>query len=221
MRALSTIAVLSLGLLFLSCVPSLNPYYTEDTTIFDPALVGTWGEPGKTDESWKFESVDNKGYKITLTSKEDGKIKQCILDGCLTRIGNSLYLDIYANGEEAKKIEIAECYGAFVPSHGLIRILQINPSLHMSLMNLDRLKEILEKNPTAIKFVRPEDDDSGIFFIDTTDNLRNFIKTYGDTNDLFDKQSDTDGLVKLSDTSTTSTASNDTPTTASATTPKK
>ena len=73
----------------MGCVPSLHQLYTDETIIFDEALVGIWKD---NDSSWQFEKGTNKGYKLTMTDDEG---KTGIFETHLVEIGDYCYLDLY------------------------------------------------------------------------------------------------------------------------------
>ena len=40
------------------CIPtSINPLYTGQDLVFDPALIGVWSETGDSKETWAFEKA--------------------------------------------------------------------------------------------------------------------------------------------------------------------
>jgi hypothetical protein len=41
------------------CIPSLNPLYTDENIVFEPALVGVWKQPQGT-ARWEFTKLDDK-----------------------------------------------------------------------------------------------------------------------------------------------------------------
>ncbi len=55
-----------------SCIPtSINPLYTGQDLVFDPALIGVWRGEGDSKETWAFEKAGDKEYKFVYT-EEDG-----------------------------------------------------------------------------------------------------------------------------------------------------
>lgn len=50
MKTRSTLLIAFAALILAECfVPSLHPFYTDKDLVFDPALVGTWGETNDAD----------------------------------------------------------------------------------------------------------------------------------------------------------------------------
>ena len=72
MKSQTLIAIASVAVLLTACIPSVNPYFTEKDVVFDPSLLGTWGNPGDPKENWRFEAADNKAYMFSV-SEDDGK----------------------------------------------------------------------------------------------------------------------------------------------------
>ena len=110
MRPSKTPALLGLALALLvmlaGCVPqgSLSPLWTEDSLVFEPALVGTWvlrDNWSGTDMTLRFTASGGKAYRVSLFSRKPDKewewSKRWSLefDGHLVRLGDSLFLDLY------------------------------------------------------------------------------------------------------------------------------
>src|SRR5205809_2041484 len=57
----------------IGCIPtSINPLYTGQDLVFDPALIGVWTGEGDSKETWTFEKAGVTEYKFVYT-EEDGK----------------------------------------------------------------------------------------------------------------------------------------------------
>ncbi len=72
-------ALLILSIL-VGCAPvdSLNPLFTDKDVIFDPALVGHWGDPekdGSTDGGMEFVKSGENGYRIIMTDKDGSTLE--------------------------------------------------------------------------------------------------------------------------------------------------
>ena len=86
MKALKVLAVAFLTSLFLGCISSLNPLFTEKELIFNPDLLGDWSD-GETKLSFTREG--EKGYLFN-TSWDEEEYKTH-----LVKLDNNTYLDIY------------------------------------------------------------------------------------------------------------------------------
>src|SRR3989442_62545 len=179
MKPKLTFALLGVGLL-LGCVPSLNPLYTDKDLTFDPALVGSWSEDnGK--ETWSFAKSGEKAYKLTQTD-EDGH--KAIFEVHLVRLKDYLFLDLYLvdTGEAEKNKESkmnSYASAALIPGHMFLKVTQIEPTLQMAFLDPDWLKDILAKDPDAIrhKTIANSDDhkEDRIVLTAETKDLQQFI----------------------------------------------
>lgn len=128
-------------LLLTGCVTmSVYPYYTAKDLTFDPALLGVWGEPGKTNadqETWTFEKLNATAYRLTV-SEDD---KRTEFDARLFRLKNQAFLDCLAR----------EGSDYSTPCHMLLRVNQIQPTLEMRLLDYEWLEDLIEKQPKAIR----------------------------------------------------------------------
>jgi hypothetical protein len=65
-----------LALALAGCVPSWNPFYTENDLVFDPALAGAWRPVEAKDaskEAWEFTKAGDKHYQLAQTDEEGQK----------------------------------------------------------------------------------------------------------------------------------------------------
>jgi len=63
----------TLVLLLAGCLPSVNPFFTENDLVFDPRLLGEWQTPKDQDDpptEWQFERGEGKAYKLTVVEKK-------------------------------------------------------------------------------------------------------------------------------------------------------
>jgi len=81
------------------CVPSLNPLYIEKDLVFDPALLGVWGEPNAK-ETWTFEKAGEKKYKL-LQTDNDGRTGE--FEVHLLKLSNHYFLDLYVTEPGGEK----------------------------------------------------------------------------------------------------------------------
>jgi len=147
MKRTALLLIVSVCLTLAGCVPSLNPLYTEKDLTFDPALVGVWSEQDDSQETWAFEKAGEKQYKLVYTDK--GKTGE--FEVRLLKLGGTLYLDLFAEGDGLKDSKRNDFYlSHFIPGHTFAKVTQIGPTLRMAFMNPDWLKKLLEKDPKAI-----------------------------------------------------------------------
>ena len=104
-RIMGVPAVIGIAIVMAGCVPSLQPLYTPEDLVFDPALVGTWTGPGGSD-SWSFQKSDENAYRLTIAGTEEPDR----FDVRLVRLGDRLFLDIYP-------VESLDMGGSFYRGH--------------------------------------------------------------------------------------------------------
>jgi hypothetical protein len=178
-------------LVLASCVPSLNPLYTAKDLVFEEKLVGTWSQDA---ESWAFEKSGDKKYKLRQTDKE-GRTGE--FEVHLVNLRNHLFLDLLLvnpGAESEWKVNQYAAFGLIMrPGHMFMKVKQITPSLQISFMNPDWLKDYLQKNPKAIRHEQQGASGAAEQIILTADtkDLQTFIlkhmddeKAFGDFSDM-------------------------------------
>ena len=173
------VLILLAGLLIIvGCIPSLHPLYTEKDLVFEKALLGTWQDQNSDDSSWTFSQGGDKEYKLTYT--EDGKKGEFIVH--LLKIKDKMFIDFYPKEQEG----INGFYSAhMVPAHSFMLVKQIEPTLQMCCLNPNKLKEIIQNDPKAVKHEKLGDGDDKDIFTASTEELQSFIMKNIDTPDFF------------------------------------
>lgn len=168
------------GLLcFAGCVPSLHELYTDDTVVYDPAILGRWQQ----DESvWSIAGVPNaKSYTILVAEKENGKILESKMDGRLVELDGKRYLDICPNPDV--KLNVGNWFKiGLVQAHLFLKLDVKDGNLLLSAMNPDTAEKMLKQNPEIVKHEKTED---RIILTASPKELQAFIKKYRDTEKFF------------------------------------
>ena len=155
------------------CVPSLNPLYTEKDLVFEPALVGVWTENDEAKDTWAFEKQGENGYRLIYTN--DGKTGE--FEARLLKLGGTLFLDFYPDEAGLKDLTRNDFYKShLVPAHSFAKVMQIEPTLQMALLDPDWVKKLLEKNPGAIAHGQVAED--RIVLTAPTKELQKFVVQY-------------------------------------------
>jgi hypothetical protein len=132
--------------LFAGCVPSLNPVYTEQNLVFDPAILGVWTQPG-TKARWEFVKLDAKSYRLLYTS-EQGQEGRFIAR--LAELEGELFLDLYP---EDDRIDASGFYKFhLVPIHTIYRLRRTPESFALLAIDYQWLDEYLTSHPQEIQF---------------------------------------------------------------------
>lgn len=171
------LAFMCLAALLGGCVPilSLHPLFTEEDVVFEEKLLGTWLDDSTPSEmTWEFARLDptaserlreelgdqiKKFYRLSITDKEGRKGS---LAACLVKLKDRLFLDVFPDkfpsGEtDMEKTKLMYNAFFFVPAHTFLRVDSIGEQLTLRLTMDDRLKELLEAEPDAVKFTLVDD----------------------------------------------------------------
>jgi hypothetical protein len=177
------IALAAAAVLLCSCIPSVNPFYTEKDIIFDARLLGEWQEKGKSDEPdiWEFEVAGTNAYKLTITEKEG---KQGRFNAHLFKLEQHCFLDLVPRDCEYATNQATLVGASMFPGHLLAWVPQLEPELKLALFDFDWLKKHLEKNPKALAY---HVEDERIVLTDDTRRLQRFVLKHLGEGKLFDK----------------------------------
>ncbi len=168
--------------IIVGCIPSLHPLYTEKDLVFDEALVGTWQDDNQ-ECLWKFTKNGDKEYKLVYI--EDGKKGEFIVH--LLKLKDKMFIDFYPIEQE----DVNGFYAMhMIPAHTFMLVKQIQPTLQMCALNPDTLKEIIQKDPKAVKHEKLAKDDDKDIFTASPEELQAFIIKNLDTPDFFADPSD-------------------------------
>ena len=168
--------------LFCACVPSVNPFYTEKNIVTDSRLPGVWQQTGDKDvpEVWKFEATATNAYRLTV-SDEKGKTGE--FRATLFKLGAEHFLDLMPTDCEYATNQAGLVAAAMIPGHLLVRVSQLEPSLHLALCDANWLKKFLQKNPAAIAH---RDDKDSVVLTAETRELQKFVLKHLGTNEMFE-----------------------------------
>jgi hypothetical protein len=174
---------LALMTLLAGCVvTSVYPFYTAKDVVFDSALVGVWAELGSTNaanEHWRFEKVEGQAYKLTVQDKE----KATEFDTHLFKLRGRLFLDLCPRERPDNSL----------PLHYLLKVTRLEPALEMQVLDYDWLKQLIEKDPKAIRHIvvpqkLGENGDGLLALTAGTAELQKFILKHEQTEGAFGKR---------------------------------
>ena len=193
---LALVLVVLCGLI--GCIPtSINPLYTAEDLVFDPALIGVWRGEGDSKETWAFEKAGDKEYKFAYT-ENDGKTGH--FEAHLLKLGHARFLDLFPDESGIEDMNRSGFYKVhLLRTHSFLKVTRIEPALQMAPLDLKWLRELLGKHPKAIRHHRiGEGDDAQIVLIASTPELRKFVEkhlrtegAFGEPINLKRKQSET------------------------------
>jgi hypothetical protein len=165
-----------LAILLGGCVFSLHPLYSEKDLIFEEKLLGTWVNNGSK-ETWQFKRAGKKKYKMICT---DEKGRTGSFDAGLGKLNNMMFLNIFPQEPKFKENDLYKLH--ILRVHSFIRIEQIEPTLKMRIMNPEKMKEMLEKNP---KLIKHEIVQGRLILTAPTKKLQEFMKAHANDARLF------------------------------------
>jgi hypothetical protein len=192
MKKRNLIATLGAAVLLCSCIPSVNPFYTDQDVVFDARLLGEWQEKDKSDnpDVWKFDGTTNKMYKLTITEKGG---KQGRFDAHLFQLKQEYFLDLipddchYATNQ-------ADLVGLRCSRPSAVRVPQLEPDLKLALFDFGWLEKFLKKNPKALAHHKEGD---RIVLTAGTRDLQKFVLKHLGEDELFEKP---DEMIRKTDT---------------------
>jgi hypothetical protein len=183
MKKRSLIATLGAAALLCSCIPSVNPFYTEKDVVFDARLLGEWQKKDKSDnpEIWKFEGTTNKTYTLTIT---DQKGRQGQFNAHLFQLKQEHFLDLIPDDCKYATNQADLVAASMYPGHLLVRASQFEPGLKLAFFDFDWLQKYLEKNPKALAHHREGD---RLVLTAGTRDLQKFVLKHLGKDELFEK----------------------------------
>jgi hypothetical protein len=183
LRNVKTLAVAAAAaVLVCSCIPSVNPFYTENDAVFDPRLVGEWREVTKESDQpqlWKFEKGDDQAYKLTVVEKgtKEGKFS-----AHLFKLKDDYFVDLIPTDCDYATNQADLVAACVFPGHLVAHVLQMAPNLKLAFFDFDWLGKFVKANPNAIAHHSEQD---GLVLTANTRDLQKFILTHLGTNELF------------------------------------
>jgi hypothetical protein len=150
-------------------VLSVHPLYFEENLIFEPDLIGTWGEDEDTkdlSELWIFKKSGDRSYRLIMREEENG---EGVFEARLLKLGKHMFLDLFPEEPETGH----EFYNMhIIPAHSFIRVSLEGHVLRLGFFDHDWLKKNLEQNKIKIKHERRDD---SIVVTASTKELQNFV----------------------------------------------
>jgi hypothetical protein len=163
--------------IFVGCVPSWHPLFTDKDLIFDPKLVGTW--KGDHDSIWKFEKEGDKHYKLSYSDKE-GK---ATFVAFLLSIKDRRFLNVVLEDDSSQEMKLnALAWMTLVPVHLFLRVDEIGTSVKMAVVDSQWLHRHLKENPNAITHLSHPNRD---LLTAETKELQEFVLKHAEGKGLF------------------------------------
>lgn len=158
-RAALLVGVLAATFLLSGCfVLSVHPLHDEETTVFDPGLVGVWGDPGDPDgETWQFSEGNAGGYHLIIRENDSLRIRPGE-DGLfavhLADLGGDRFMDLYPEEPEG----VSDFYKShIVPGHSFWTIERRGDDLVLGMFSQDAIEDLVVADGGGLATVARED----------------------------------------------------------------
>ena len=160
-------------------VTSIHPFYTSKDVVFEAALLGHWTNTSS-DERWTFQKEGSDAYHLVYVS-EEGKTN--ILTAHFFKLGSQAYLDFFSAESDCPVMPPA------VPSHLLLRVNQLAPTVRLLPLKHDWLKAALEKDPKLLRhaMIGDKPDDQRVVLTAETAELQQFLRAHVDSPEAWDQ----------------------------------
>jgi hypothetical protein len=158
-------------------VTSVHPFYTSKDVVFEPALLGQWTNTQQSDERWTFEKEAQNFYLLTQVSGNETNLTQVHL----FKFAGQMFMDLAGVDQKCNAMPPP------IPSHLVLRVFQLGPTLRMAPLNHDWLKALLEKEPKALQheLIGDKPDDSRVVLTADTPELQRFLSNHLKTDDAW------------------------------------
>ena len=200
MKTRIILLVATIALLLSGCVVySFYPLYTENDLFENDLLLGEWFEDDDQDvvfsgagDSWHFihpfigdknDGIrDKKSYVLTLTSTENGVVKESKFKVHVIKLAEEYFLDFYIDdyGDD-DNITLSELH--LVPVHTFAKLTVSDDKLEIRWFDPEWLEDLIKENK-----IRIHHEDNGDFILLTANpkELQKFVSKYVDSEDAFE-----------------------------------
>ncbi len=131
-------------LLLGGCIPSLHPFYTENSIVFEEKLVGEWQQDNNL---WNFQMAkDANYYELTIHKKE----KTSDFKVVAFKVEDDLYLDFYPGDDpNIQEIEFYKIH--ILPVHTAGKVSLDENTFKLEFLNPEAIGKLLKEKPELVK----------------------------------------------------------------------
>lgn len=150
--------LLLLALLSLSapgCLWSVHPLYTDETGVFEPALLGVWATADG-EKTAIIQHAEDNSYEITYLQEDLSEGASGKYSGRLVRLGDYLFLDVRPDKKAVDTLMEAKPIWYLLPTHTFYRLQLNGDTVTVSLVD-DELVRGTGEPPLANEKVTDED----------------------------------------------------------------
>ena len=179
-RIILITAGLALTLLAGCVVTSVYPFYSRKTSSSNPPCLAPGRRPGSLTNTGRLHATKRMATRYLRVQRHDQRVP-----GHAFKLHGEQFLDL-STAQWKEDIQPEP-----VPSHLLVRIGQITPSLKMANLNYDWLRELVDRYPKAIRHIviRTGDgpEDRRVVLTADTAELQRFVIKHLKTKGAWDK----------------------------------
>jgi hypothetical protein len=157
---------------------SINALYTDQDTVVEPALEGTWSTPNSSDsEVIVFQRSGNHEYRLSVLHpdtrvKENYKVH-------LVRLGGEMFMDLIADDQTVGDAKMDSPIGV-IATHVIMQVKISGDDLAYSTLEDDAIRKQNAAGGAGLDYQMVE---GGMLVTSPTDALRRYISVH--TNDAF------------------------------------
>lgn len=176
MRALllACLGVCSLALTGCKAVYTVNPLYTNEDAVEEPALEGVWTGGDNDHTQLCIQRSDGHAYSL-IVSEPDSKITQ-IFQINLVQLDHQLYADMVFQKQTVDRTE-AELPLGTITNHVILKLDVADDDLAYSILDYSVIRGLDKEGYPPLDFL---DGDEVLLLTTSTDDLRQYITVYGD-----------------------------------------
>jgi hypothetical protein len=176
MNKIRYVAAVGISILLMGCpARSVFPLFTNDDTVFNPELIGTWIDH-KNGDTFSFQKYGEKNYEVVLREQMGkGRVNREAYTVQLGQIDKFWFIDSYPSKKSGGDHHA-------VSAHILSRIWIDRDTLRMASLESDWLRAMIDADKIDIAHVRRDDD---IILTATTEELQAFVALFAEDDKAF------------------------------------
>jgi hypothetical protein len=170
----------AVAMLLAGCLTtSVYPFYTSKDLLFDPALVGNWTKTTDPKEHWDFQQRGTNSYLLAYW--DDSSTNS--IQARMFKLEGQTFLDLFPASVHS------EVMPPPIPSHFLLRVSQMSPTLRMAPLDCEWLAAYLEANPKALQHLiitnQEAMEEERLVLTGDTKELQRFVRKHLNTHDAW------------------------------------
>ena len=186
-KKLALLGLALAGLALNGCVWSVHPLYTEQTIVFEPALVGVWATPDG-EKTAIVAAREDKSYEITYWDKDMSDGASMKYRARLVRLGGYLFLDVQPDKKAVEGLMGVKPVWYLLPTHSFYRVQLNGEELTVSLVD----DELVTRSATALAHeeIREKDGENGYLLTASPEELQTALAPHATDDSIYAKLGD-------------------------------